>query len=162
MSVRKKRQIFPYVVVWVALVGLFFAARGCNPPKPSSPAAATGIFGTSTTSSRAPEPVTVGTATDLHGLISLDGEQPVYATPQVPITDRTLNVPRPERIWTLLPGTRVIAVCQSPDPAFSYGTNVYVSWAPGKFGYVFWDSVAITDRTPDKNEAIGVWALKAC
>ena len=101
----------------------------------------------------------MGTATDLHGVIKFDGEQPVYAAPQVPIQD---HVPLPERIWTLLPGTRVTAICQSPDPAFNYGTNLYVSWAPGKFGYVLWDSVSITDRTADKNEAMDVSALKAC
>lgn len=159
MRVPTKREGFQIVVIWVALMALFFAARACNPPKPSSSAAATGIFATPTTSSPAPEPVKVGTATDLHGVIKFDGEQPVYAAPQVPIQD---HVPLPERIWTLLPGTRVTAICQSPDPAFNYGTNLYVSWAPGKFGYVLWDSVSITDRTADKNEAMDVSALKAC
>ncbi|ETZ55311.1 hypothetical protein MAHJHV58_00030 [Mycobacterium avium subsp. hominissuis] len=80
----------------------------------------------------------------------------MYAQPVAP------NATAPQRIWTLTAGTQVKAICQSADPAFNFGINTYVSWAPGKFGFVSQGSVTSTSRTADTNELIDISELKGC
>jgi hypothetical protein len=128
----------------VAIPAVALGVTACQSLKPAAPSSPP----------PPPPPVQVGTATNLAGVIKT--EQPVYAQPVA------ANVSPPQRIWTLLPGTEVTAICQSTDPAVSFGDNLYVSWAPDKFGYVYWESVTITTRTPDTNEEINASALKGC
>lgn len=134
-------RLASFCIAAVAAAGL--ALTGCKPITPTAPPSAPG-----------PPPVELGTKTNLAGVVNT--EQPVYAQPVSP------NVTPPQRIWTLLAGTEITAICRSSDPKVNFGDNLYVSWAPDKSGYVYWDSVSITTRTSDTNEAINVSALKGC
>lgn len=158
-----KPQIVFYVLV-VAFIG-YLAFKASNLQMPKSASAASD---SPTMTTPALPPVQVGRATNLHGTIRLSDEQPVYADAVVlPRTDlhsdNPVNAPLPQRIWTLLPGSSVTAICQSTDPALEYGgAGLYVTWAPGKFGYIESPSLTITDRTANTNEAIDITALKGC
>lgn len=102
-----------------------------------------------------------GNRTNLDGFVK--EEVAVYPSP-VPgqPADSTANPPLPQRKWTLLPGTKVKALCQVIFPEINPGSSgLYVTWAPDQYGYIE-DRVEITTRTTDTNEQITTWDLKPC
>lgn len=107
----------------------------------------------STTSAPPPIFPLHGTATNLDGFVSI--ETPVYAesTPGDAVNSKL--------IWTLTPGTKVTAFCQDiTHEVVPYSSYVYVSWAPGKTGWI--SDLKITTRTRDTNASLSTFDLKPC
>lgn len=133
----------------IAIVSVLLSA-GCNAQPATAP-------------TTKPTPIVQphGDRTNLDGFVK--DEVPVYPSP-VPgqPVDSATNTPLPPRKWTLLPGTKIKAICQVIFPEINPGSSgLYVTWAPDQYGYIE-DRVEITTRTTDTNEQISTWDLKPC
>lgn len=131
-----------------AIAALLPAAAACRVTDYESPT------DTSTSQPTATYTVPPGTETNLDGYI--DHETAVYDVPV--LRD---EIP-PQRIWTLLAGSRITIVCLDERSRQHPGAGVYISWAADKYGYVSAADIEITSRTKNTNERIYLHQVKSC